>query len=355
MSMKWWTESLSKRTLIAAMSMTLVFTSGCALLPDEKEEEVLPEILPPQISQKPEYEVTTKTLETKVQVIGKLISMQEETLFFTLGDKHVKEIYVKAGDQVQAGDIIAELDVEDLQKQLRNEKLAFRREENLMKETLRARDEMDALEFEEKQIAFEEKRQALVDLEEEIAKATIYAPFAGTIVSLSKLKGDTVKAYEAVAIVADTALITPAAQLTKTELEKVAVGMEAVVSISSVGNFTGKVKQLPVNSTEQDGGGQPPGGENRPERPEDFMIVDLPELPKDLNRGTPISINIITKRTENAIVIPPSTLRSIGSRTYVQVIDEEGKREVDVEVGQQTATDVEILQGLEPGQKVVGR
>lgn len=355
MSMKWWTESLSKRTLIAAMSMTLVFTSGCALLPDEKEEEVLPEILPPQISQKPEYEVTTKTLETKVQVIGKLISMQEETLFFTLGDKHVKEIYVKTGDQVQAGDLIAELDVEDLRKQLRNEQLSFRREENLMKETLRTRDEMDALEFEEKQIAFEEKRQALVDLEEEIAKATIYAPFEGTIVSLNVLKGDTVKAYAPIAIVADTALITPAAKLTKTELEKVVVGMEAVVTISSVGNFKGKVKQLPVVSTEQNGGGQIPGGESRPERPEDFMIVDLPELPQDLNRGTPISINIITKRTENAIVIPPSTLRSIGSRTYVQVIDEEGKREVDVEVGQQTATDVEILQGLEPGQKVVGR
>ena len=74
-----------------------------------------------------------------------------------------------------------------------------------------------------------------------------------------------------------------------------------------------------------------------------------------MNRGTPLSINIITKRTENAIVIPPSTLRSIGSRTYVQVIDAEGKREVDVEVGQQTSTKIEILKGLKPGQKVVGR
>ncbi|MNJ71971.1 macrolide transporter subunit MacA [compost metagenome] len=66
-------------------------------------------------------------------------------------------------------------------------------------------------------------------------------------------------------------------------------------------------------------------------------------------------MSIITKRTENAVVIPPSTLRSIGARTYVQVVDENGKREVDVEVGQQTPTQVEILQGLEPGQKVVGR
>ncbi|GBG06188.1 transporter [Paenibacillus agaridevorans] len=355
MSMKWWTGSLSKQSIIAALSVSLVFAGGCSLLPDEKAEEVLPEIVPPQISKKPEYEVTTKTLETKVQVIGKVISTQEETLYFTLENKHLKELYVKTGDTVQAGDLIGELDVEDLKKTLRNERLAFKREENAMKETLRMRDEMEPLEFEEKQIAFEEKRQKLVDMEEEIAKATIVAPYSGTIVSVSAQKGDVIKAYAPIAIVADTALMTPAAKLTKTELEKIAPGMEAVVTISSVGNFKGTVKQMPVKTTEGNNGNNPPQGENKPERPEDFMIVDLPELPKDIARGTPISINIITKRTENAVVIPPSTLRNIGSRTYVQVIDNEGKREVDVEVGQQTATDIEILQGLKPGQKVVGR
>jgi macrolide-specific efflux system membrane fusion protein len=85
------------------------------------------------------------------------------------------------------------------------------------------------------------------------------------------------------------------------------------------------------------------------------MIIDLKELSKKISRGTPLSINIITKRKENVVVIPPSTLRTIGSRTYVQVVDADGKREVDVEVGQQTATQVEIISGLTPGQKVVGR
>lgn len=356
MSMKWWTGNLFKRSLVLAMSATLVFASGCSLLPDEKAEEVLPDIVPPQISKKPEYEVTTKTLETKVQVIGKLISLEEETLFFTLDNKHLKELYVKSGDSVQAGDIIGELDVDDLVKTLRLERIAFKTEENNMKQVLRERDEMDPMDFEAKQIAFEEKRQKLVDMDEEISKATLVAPFSGTIVSLSVQKGDTIKAYAPIAIVADTALITPAAKLTKTELEKVAPGLEAVVNISSVGSFKGSIKQLPVKSTENDGGGGGgTGNEPKPERPEDFMIIDAEGLPEGLNRGTPISINIITKRTENAVVIPPSTLRSIGSRTYVQVVDEDGKREVDVEVGQQTATDVEILQGLEPGQKVVGR
>ncbi|WP_238404353.1 efflux RND transporter periplasmic adaptor subunit [Paenibacillus paridis] len=357
MSMKWWTENLFKRSMVVVMSVSLVFASGCSLLPAEQEEEVLPEIAPPQISKKPEYEVTTANLETKVPVIGKLISLEEETLFFTLDGKHLKTLNVKAGDPIKAGQVIGSLDVDDLSKTLRMAKLNFKKEEIAMKETLRARDEMDPIEFEEKSIAFEESKQKLVDMEEEIAKATLTAPFGGTLVTLNVQKGDLIKAYAPIAIVADTSKITAAAKLSKTELEKVAVGMEVTVNISNVGTFKGKVKLLPVKTEETNngGGGGGVGGETKPERPEDFLILDLKDLPKNLNRGTPLSINIITKRTENAIVIPPSTLRSIGSRTYVQVIDAEGKREVDVEVGQQTATQVEILQGLKPGQKVVGR
>ncbi|MBH5316869.1 biotin/lipoyl-binding protein [Paenibacillus sp. GSMTC-2017] len=357
MSMKWLTGNLFKQSLIVTMSLSLVFTSGCALLPKEKEEEVLPEIIKPQISKKPEYVVGTKDLVSKVQLIGKLISLEEETLFFTQTDKRVKEVHVKVGDSVNAGDIIAELDVDDLKKQLRRDQLTFTREEEKMKEALRTRDEMSPEDFAEKQFAFEDSKQKLEDAAEEIAKATLVAPFDGTVVTLNVVKGDLAKAYEPVAIVADTKQITAASKLTKTELEKVMVGMEVEVNISSVGKYTGKVKQLPIKTTEENNGGNggfPGGEENKPDRPEDFMLLELPELPKDLKRGTPIAINVITSRTKDAVVIPPSVLRNIGPRYYVQVIDKDGKREVDVEVGQRTATEIEILQGLEPGQKVVG-
>jgi multidrug efflux pump subunit AcrA (membrane-fusion protein) len=356
LSMKWWTENLFKRSMVVVLSASLVLSSGCSLLPAEDEEEVLPEIAPAQISKKPEYEVTTATLETKIPLIGKLISLEEETMFFTLDGKNLKELNVKVGSTVKAGQVIGQLDVDTLVKSLRLERLAFRKVENDMKDTLRQRDEMDPVEFEGKLIAFEEQKQKLVDMEEEIAKATLKAPFAGTIVTLNVQKGDLIKAYAPIAIVADTSKITAAAKITKSELEKLGVGMEVTANITSVGTFKGKIKQLPFKTEEQNNGGGPGGtpGE-KPERPEDFLIVDLKDLPKNLNRGMPLSINVITKRTENAIVIPPSTLRSIGSRTYVQVIEGEVKREVDVEVGQQTSTNIEILQGLKPGQKVVGR
>jgi len=357
MFMRWWMENLYRKASIVLI-VAAVFLSGCSLLPSEKEEEVLPEIKPPQISQKPEYTVQTTTLESTVSVMGKVISLEEETVYFTTGDHNVMDVYVKTGDQVQAGDAIAVLDMTELEKTLRMEKLAFQRDELAMKELLRTRDEMDQSEFETQRIAFEEKRQKLADMEADIAKSTITAPFSGTVVSLSVKKGDLVKAYDPIAIVANTDLLVPASKLTKTEQEKIAVGMEAIVTISNGGSIKGKVKQLPVKTTESSGGGNgaPGGGNADIERVEDFMIIDVDSLPEGATRGIPASIKVVTKRTENAIVIPPSALRSIGNRTYVQVVDEKGnKSEVDVEVGQQTATNIEILQGLKAGQKVVGR
>lgn len=348
------------RTAAAVLLASALAVSGCALLPDEGEEEVLPEITPPQISKKPEYEVTTATLESRVQAIGKIMSEQEETLFFTLDGKRLRELNVKPGDQVEAGQVIAELDVDDMERDLRNKRLQFRRSETSMKETLRNRDEMDPLYFEEAVIAFEEQRQAIIDLEEEIGKAVLRAPFSGTVVQVHVEKGSLVNAYDPICIIADTNRLVVTADFSKTDLEKIAVGMPAVVDINGVGKVDGTVKTLPIAKEDDDnsGGrfGYPPQQKQRPERPEDYVQVDIGGVPEGVNRGTPLSVNVITNRKENAIVIPPSALRTIGSRTYVQVVEPDGsKREVDVAVGQQTATMVEILEGLKPGQKVVGR
>ncbi|AZN40562.1 efflux RND transporter periplasmic adaptor subunit [Paenibacillus albus] len=353
---KWLTVRSTKTAAAIVIGASLLMTTGCSLLPDEDNEEVLPAIVPPQISKKPEYEVTTATIETKKTAIGKMISMKEETLYFTLDGKRLKELNIKAGQKVTKGQVIGSLDVDDMRKQLRTDKLQFSRDQVQMKDTLRKKDEMDPTEFELAKIAFEEKRQALVDAQTELDKAALTAPFTGTVVALNVMKGDLIKAYDPICIIADTSQLTAAAVMTSEELKGVSVGMPVVVDINNAGELKGVVAQLPVQK-EDDGSGQGGGngGAQRPERPEDFLTVKLDSLPKGVTRGTPLSISIIMNRKENAIVIPPSALRSIGSRTYVQVVDEQGKREVDVEVGQTTSTQVEILQGLKPGQKVVGR
>lgn len=365
---KWLTGDLlarsRKKTLLAGLvSLAMAVASGCSLLPKEEAEELLPTINPPKLSQKPEYEVKTETLTSKVRGSGKLMSMNEEDVYFSEDNKRIKEIYVKTGDQVEVGQLIAELDVSSLENELRQKRLETRSEELKMIELLRDPGERSAEEVEQAKIAFELKRDELVVLEESIAKAKIAAPIAGEVVALYYNKGDMSKAYEAVATIADLSQLTVVASISQEDLKKVAVGMEATADINTAGQHTGKVKQLPnpnkTNQNQNNGGyygGYNQNTQTQKETIDQYLVVELEQLPENVSRGTQLSVEIIVQKKENAVTIPVAALRTITGRNYVQVIDDNGvKREVDVELGMQTSTSVEIVKGLTPGQKVVGR
>jgi macrolide-specific efflux system membrane fusion protein len=365
---KWWMGNLSARSFsprplaIACLAVLLAFGSGCSVLPKEDEEEKLPVIAPPKLSKKPEYVVKTDTLETKVRGSGKLMATQEEDLYFTdEASRRIKTVFVKSGDKVEQGQMIAELDVTEQESQLKQKRLQTRKDELIMIETLRKADEMTVESLEQAKIDFELKREELNKLESTIAKAKLTAPYSGTIVSVFLKKGDTAQAYDAVATIADLSQLTVVGTLSADDLKKVAIGMEAVVDINAAGQHKGKVIQLPSPKADAAGSGSVgnQGGSGQPKPPDtidNYLVVQLEPFPPGLNRGTPLSVSVITQRKEKAVIIPLSTLRSYSGRNYVQLVDDQGvKKEVDVEIGQQTSTDVEIIKGLTPGQKVVGR
>jgi macrolide-specific efflux system membrane fusion protein len=372
MSTKWLTENSSvdrsrihlwKLFILLITAAVLLASSGCSLLPEEPEEEEIPDISPPKLSKKPEYTVKTGTLETKVRGVGKIMSVQEEVLFFPegstaypLNNKRIKAIYVKSGEQAEAGQLVAELDVVDMENTLRRKRIEFRRvEQDFIVNTLRGKADKDPLQYEQEVTNFERQRLDIVELEEAIKRSKIYAPFPGTVVSVSTAAGAGIQPYDPVVTIADLNQLTVTANISKDDLQKIAVGMEAVVDINAAGQFKGKVKLLPTldrNTNPNNGRGfpyDPYNGNKQPtqESVDMYLQVELEPFPEQVTRGTPLSVAVITDRRENAVIIPPSVLRTHGGRTFVQVVEADGtKREVDVEVGQQTPTDVEIVKGL---------
>ncbi|UHA74097.1 efflux RND transporter periplasmic adaptor subunit [Paenibacillus sp. 481] len=368
MSTKWSTENSfpnderkSRRAwhryMAALMCSALLFTSACSLLPQEEEEEVLPTITAPAISKKPEHDVTTGEFTTKASsVSGKIMSEQEEALSFTLDGKKIKNVLVKTGDNVKAGQKIAELDMEQVAKDIRKEKLELRKTEAALKKELRDAEAIDPVQLEEKKVNYQLALDSIADKEKDMAKGVLTAPFDGTVVSVkSNKKGENSKSYETIAVVANTSRLVVAVEMDKDDLTKVSPGMETEVSINNFQQkFKGKVKALPTVSADSSPPSDRPD-EAKHEKVENFMIVQLDKVPKGLTRGTPLSADVILNRKKNAVIIPPSALREVGGRTYVQVVDEKGKREVDIEVGLRDHTQIEVIKGLTPGQKVVGR
>ncbi len=65
----------------------------------------------------PTYQVQRGTVIRELQFTGRVAPVQEEELFFKTGG-YVDAVYVRRNDQVEAGDLLAELEVTDLKNQI---------------------------------------------------------------------------------------------------------------------------------------------------------------------------------------------------------------------------------------------
>jgi macrolide-specific efflux system membrane fusion protein len=364
--MKWLTDNLQHQRMFARgvkvlfCILLIAGLSACSWFPQEESEEDIPTINPPKLSKKPQYTVKKGTIEVKVSGSGKIMSEREEPLFFTEENRRVKEVYHFPGEIVEAGTVIAELDVSELEAQLKIKELQTRKEELSMIEVLRNSDNMSPDELEQAKIDFELKREEMDKLAAQIERSKLIAPFTGQIATLNINKGDTTKAYQPVALISDLNELTVAIELKSEEMEQVSPGMTTIVDINGFGEVNGKVLRMPLESSysSQQGYYDQYAQQSMPvqiDKATFYTLIELQDMP-EVERGTALSANIITQRKENVLLIPLAALRTYGGRTYVQVIDKQGlKREVDVEIGKKTATEAEVLKGLQVGQKVVGR
>ena len=107
-----------KHNKIFALILILVLlTTSCNLAP---KEEVLPDAPVIQETKVKEYkkaEVLRGDIIDKVSVESRYTAFQSEELKFGINGSRIYNVYVEEGDYVKAGDLLAELMMDDLKEQ----------------------------------------------------------------------------------------------------------------------------------------------------------------------------------------------------------------------------------------------
>jgi multidrug efflux pump subunit AcrA (membrane-fusion protein) len=106
--------------ILGLMSLLLALSTACGSTGSQglSADEATPTPLPtPIIPEKPMYTVEVGTVVQTLEFTGRASPVLEQELFFETNG-NVSEVFVARGDWVQAGDVLAELDIDDLQKQL---------------------------------------------------------------------------------------------------------------------------------------------------------------------------------------------------------------------------------------------
>jgi HlyD family secretion protein len=193
------------------------------------------------------------------------------------------------------------------------------------------------------QAAIDSAEADLTNAKESLAAATLTSPIGGTVVSVGITVGDTVSANSSteVIVVIGTQSFQVEATLDSSQVPSVKVGQPASVAIDGVDHdIEGTVSQVgPVQS-----------GSNGYTYP---VVVALPDSVKGLFAGSTANIGIATSTVHDVVAVPTSAVQTIGSRSYVLVLDSGTLTRKMVKVGMVGDVYTQILDGLEPGQRVV--
>ncbi|WP_407669626.1 efflux RND transporter periplasmic adaptor subunit [Paenibacillus kobensis] len=339
---------LSKWTVTAKYALVLLTASaalaGCSLLP--REPEVLqPPLVEPALEQFDVVPVTRGDIQTSLKGTAYFVSSNAAPLSFKESGGRVKAIAVTAGEEVKAGDLLAELETGDLEFQVRLQRLNVERTKLLYKQALAA--DASSTDIRLREIDLEREQMSLDAMQGRLDKSRLFAPISGTVTFVENLNaGDTVNAYQSIVTIADPSnlKLTYVAADSK-ELFAVKTGMPVILKYKG-SNYTGEVVQSPSNI--------PAAADNKKAENNAvtvYMSMDNP--PDGIHVGDSADLTIELQKRENVIVLPRSALRSYMGRSYVQIAEGERRKEVDIEVGLSTPTAVEIVKGLEEGQQVI--
>ncbi|MBQ7915732.1 MAG: biotin/lipoyl-binding protein, partial [Firmicutes bacterium] len=109
-----------KRGITLIIVLSIIFT-GCGLFPEEEEFPTVPIV---ESYEKKEYKQTVVVrgdLVLTESIRCRYTPVQTETLSFQLDDMYIESVYVTEGDIVEVGDLLAQLRIDDLEKQVQEQ------------------------------------------------------------------------------------------------------------------------------------------------------------------------------------------------------------------------------------------
>ena len=322
-------KKISAAALLLAAVVTL---SGCWFFPDEEQLLDPPTISPDEVAYST-FTARRKDIQSTVNVTGYVKSKTEAECYFTAYTGRIKTVYVRAGDFVEQGDLIAEMNVGELEYQLKIQELTVQAAQLRYNSTGSETDRLD----------LEIAKSTLEMYQAQYEGAKIYAPISGQVSYVFKIDpGTEFDPYKVIARIVDPDDLYVAASFDGDDKE-FTKGDAVTVTID------GDAYDCTVSYTPKDA--KADGADDKKALNADFVSAK----PTFAYLGALAEIRKIKQISENAVVIPKNLVKNDGDRSYVQVYENGEKSDRDVVTGISNATEVEIVSGLEAGEAVIIR
>jgi multidrug efflux pump subunit AcrA (membrane-fusion protein) len=399
-------KKMYKTKILFLQNLFLLATFLAACSGSSGKSSATPTPLPPIVSyEKAIFTVEKGPITSTKDVLGVVVPSRQEELFFR-SSGYATRILVKDGDLVKEGDLLAELQVDDLLKQLEQAKIDLevaqanldktevsrkysiqraeidvamwekrvelaQLETNYVYSTLeRTRAETNlfmaeqnlalaklSLEQAQEQIspyeqqAVQRSQLAVERLEDQIAERQIVAPFDGMVIRTSLRPGQSVEAYNVVVTIGDPTQLVIRSQYDYDLNTILNINTEVKLYLSTERTQEYAITYLPnfIPITNANTG-------------TDLFSTDWfyfntpPELGSDeIKVGKSVYLTIVLGKKDDALLLAPAAIRSFGDNNFVIVLEGDRRRRVEIsEIGLKTTDKWEVIADLQEGDQILG-
>lgn len=357
---------MGKRMLAAAAALCLL-CSSCFFLPKEEELPAAPVVYNYQGDPYETVAVLRGDLVKSVEIICKYRAIREEELFFQLSGEVMEEVFVQQGDTVEKGEVLAQLELGDVQEQLT---ACENQIETLTLQLSQAKENRDD--------AYHRQQEYLAALPsaERVGQPSAATSVAGYLdrieeledaLQVQKFKRDELKTAIAQRQIIATmdGLVTYAKSVRDGALSS-KEDLMFKLSDSTTSAFVGTTGQkdavkvgqsisLRIGDEERPATVISPGEFGAEKEGNNYFYyfqLDTPD--PSLQNGTQGKVLVELERRPDVLYLPDETIRKADGKTGVYFENENGVREMKfVEIGLTADHKVEIKSGLTEGEIII--
>ena len=367
---------MKNRLTAALLAMMMALSLAACAAEEEVVEEETDAGVAVQVT-----EVTAETLYTENKVTGKISAENQATIMVAVTAK-CTDVYVNAGDEVQAGDVICTLDLgstlssynaarisyESALQSYNDQKAIFEKQVKLAEDNVantKALFEIGAasqLEIDQAELNYQSAvagmNATLAQLEAGVqnaksgveqldlvlddvdSKGNVIAPMSGTVVTLNVTKDGFTSSSMPVAVITGADRMKITTSVSEALVPRLHSGDEATVYVSSVDKtFTAAIQSVDRASNYQ--------------TQLYTVTLTVPADVTDLLSGMSAEVSFHTDVSENTIAIPTEAILTAVDGQYVFVAENGTACRVDITTGLTGNGVTEVLTGLSVGQKLI--
>ncbi|SFP01664.1 efflux RND transporter periplasmic adaptor subunit [Pseudomonas sp. NFPP28] len=354
------------------------------------------QVLPPGRDTLTTVSVTRGNIENSVTALGTL----QPRRYVDVGAQasgQIRKIHVEAGDQVQEGQLLVEIDpstqkakldasryaIENLKAQLQEQKAQhelarqkYQRQQRLVagnatreEDVQTAKAELSATQarVDMFQAQILQAQASLRSDEAELGYTRIYAPMTGTVVAVDARVGQTLNAQQQTPLILRIAKLSPMtvwAEVSEADIGHVKPGMTAYFTTLSGGNrrWTSTVRQIlpippkPLNETQGSGS---PNSSNKSGSGRVVLytvLLDVDNSDNALMAEMTAQVFFVASQAQNTLTAPIAALQGTANanQQIARVVGKNGRIEQrQVQVGISDRLRVQVLDGLNEGDQLL--